>query len=92
MRSANTIVQRFVSKNLFNFRPQGYVDDDILAFDKKMRVDFNTDMAAMNEKAREQTVSEYCSEFRQMADMSMGATSFGSHWSVLQAYASCDHM
>ena len=29
------MAQRVVSKNLFNFRPQGFVDKDILAFDEK---------------------------------------------------------
>ena len=85
------MAQRVVSKNLFNFRPQGFVDKDILAFDEKMRVDFNIDMAAMKEKSSRQTVSEYCSEFRQMANVSMAATSFGTHPTVLEAFNSCDH-
>jgi hypothetical protein len=57
-----------VSRNLFNFRPQDFVDEDILAFDEKMRVDINTNMAAMKEKASQQTVFKYCTEFRQMVD------------------------
>ena len=36
--------QRVQSKNLFNFRPQGFVDEDIGAFYEKMKTDFNIDM------------------------------------------------
>ena len=35
---------RVQSKNLFNFRPQGFVDEDIVAFYEKMKTDFNIDM------------------------------------------------
>ena len=36
--------QRVQLKNLINFRPQGFVDEDIVAFYEKMKTDFNLDM------------------------------------------------
>ena len=43
-RSGYMSNQQVNSKNLFNFRPQGYVDKDIVAFYEKMKTDFNIDM------------------------------------------------
>ena len=41
--------ERVKSKNLFNFRPQGFIDPVVVAEDEKMKQDFGLDPVAMAE-------------------------------------------
>ena len=51
--------QRVKSKNLFNFRPAGVVDADILAKEKAMMEEFGVDMSAMMEQWAAMSDEEY---------------------------------
>ena len=53
---------RVKSKNLFNFRLSGVMDEDIVAFDAKMKADFDLDPGVHAKKIKAQTEAhpEYC--------------------------------
>jgi len=83
--------ERVKSKNLFNFRPQGFVDEDIVAYDEKMKVDYGLDFDAMQERAMKQSEREYCDEMRALMDGMMSADDFGANPTYAQAYDSCNN-
>ena len=70
--------QRVKSKNLFNFRPQGCVDEDIVAFYEKMKTDFNVDMVEWGESLKDQSESDYVAGMRGMMDGMMVRSPFGT--------------
>ena len=59
---------RVKSKNLFNFKPQGFVDPDIVAFSEKMKVEYNMDIVAWSEGLADQTEEEYVAGMRAMME------------------------
>jgi hypothetical protein len=67
--------ERVQSKNLFRFRPQGFIDEDILEFDAKMK-ELGIDLSAFGEKAKTQTEAEYAADFRAMMDSWVGSLFF----------------
>ena len=97
--------QRVQSKNLFNFRPQGYVDEDIVAFYEKMKTDFNIDMVEWSDSLKDQSESEYVAGMRGMMDGMMVTSPFGTDPAIVevgkvlvkevtfnhQAHGSCNH-
>ena len=70
---ANTRVQ---SKNLFNFRPQGFVDEDIVAFDQKMKTDYNLDLVAMSKAMENQSEQEFIAGMRANVEGYLDTSSF----------------
>jgi hypothetical protein len=66
---------RVQSKNLFRFRPQGFIDEDILEFDAKIK-ELGVDLSAFGEKAKAQTEAEYAADFRAMMDSWVGSPFF----------------
>merc|ERR1711934_340557 len=51
--------ERVQSKNLFNFRPQGFIDPEVVFYDEKMKKDFGLDPQAMEEQMKSQTEEEF---------------------------------
>ena len=76
--------QRVQSKNLFNFRPQGYVDEDIVAFYEKMKTDFNIDMVEWSDSLKDQSESEYVAGMRGMMDGMMVTSPFGTDPAIVE--------
>ena len=76
--------QRVQSKNLFNFRPQGYVDEDIVAFYEKMKTDFNIDMVEWADSLKDQSESEYVAGMRGMMDGMMVTSPFGTDPAIVE--------
>ena len=76
--------QRVKSKNLFNFRPQGYVDEDIVAFYEKMKTDFNVDMVEWAESLKDQSESDYVAGMRGMMDGMMVTSPFGTDPTIVE--------
>ena len=76
--------QRVRSKNLFNFRPQGYVDEDIVAFYEKMKTDFNVDMVEWAESLKDQSESDYVAGMRGMMDGMMVTSPFGTDPTIVE--------
>ena len=76
--------QRVKSKNLFNFRPQGCVDEDIVAFYEKMKTDFNIDMVEWSDSLKEQSESEYVAGMRGLMDGMMVTSSFGTNPAIVE--------
>ena len=72
---ANTRVK---SKNLFNFRPQGFIDEDILAFDEKMKTEHNLDLEEMTKTMEKQTEEEFVGGMRGFIDHYMGSSAFST--------------
>ena len=62
--STNLMEGRVKSKNLFNFKPQGFIDEDIVAFDLKMKTEYNIDAAVMEEKFQKLSEAEFVAELR----------------------------
>ena len=67
---------RVKSKNLFSFRPQGFVDEDIVAFDDKMSTEHNIDKVAMAKAMETQTEEEFIAGMRGFMEGFMGETGF----------------
>ena len=76
--------QRVQSKNLFNFRPQGYVDEDIVAFYEKMKTDFNIDMVEWSDSLKDQSESEFVAGMRGMMDGMMVTSPFGTDPAIVE--------
>ena len=70
--------RRVKFKNLFNFRLQGFVDEDIVAFYEKMKTDFNIDMVEWGDSLKEQSESDYVAGMRAMMDGMMVTSPFGT--------------
>ena len=68
--------ERVKSKNLFNFRPQGFIDPVVVAEDEKMKQDFGLDPVAMAEHMKTQSESEFVEEMRGFMGGFLGNTPF----------------
>ena len=73
----HTMADRVCSKNIFNFRPQGFIDEDIVAFDEKMKADFGLDPEKMEAAMIGQTNTEFAAGMRAMMDGTLVQSSFG---------------
>ena len=69
---------RVISKNLFNFKPRGLIDDDILAFDEEMKVKFNIDPKEMAEMVEKQTEEEFVAQMRVMMESYLSSSPFST--------------
>ena len=67
---------RVKSKNLFNFRPQGFVDEDIVAFDQKMKTEQNLNLEEMGKRMANQTEEEFARGMRGSVDLFLANSSF----------------
>merc|ERR1712233_96013 len=83
--------ERVKSKNLFNFRPQGFIDPEVMLFEEKMKKDFGLDPAVMEKMVKEQTEAEFAAGMRQFMDGFLGQTPFGTDPAYVEAYDSCDN-
>merc|ERR1711953_326678 len=83
--------ERVKSKNLFNFRPQGFIDPVVVAEDEKMKQDFGLDPAAMEEHMKNQSETEFVEEMRGFMGGFLGNTPFKTDPVVVEAYASCSN-
>ena len=52
------------SKNLFNFRPQGFIDPEVVLHDEKMKKEMGLDPVAMEEQMLSQTETEFAGGMR----------------------------
>merc|ERR1712212_1368385 len=72
-KSLTTMSQeRVKSKNLFNFRPQGFIDPEVVAYDEKMKNDFGLDPEAMEEQMKSQTEEEFVGGMRATMNFFLG--------------------
>jgi len=76
--------ERVKSKNLFNFRPQGFIDPVVLSQDVLI------DPVAMEEHMKNQTETEFAAEMRGFMD-SFNATPFKTDPAYVEAYTSCNN-
>merc|ERR1712210_410488 len=83
--------ERVKSKNLFNFRPQGFIDPEVVLHDEKMKNDFGLDPEAMEEQMKSQTEEEFVGGMRDFMTGFLGETPFATDPAYLEAYASCDN-
>merc|ERR1712156_722049 len=83
--------ERVKSKNLFNFRPQGFIDPVVVAEDEKMKQDFGLDPVAMAEHMKTQSETEFVEEMRGFMGGFLGNTPFKTDPVVVEAYASCNN-
>jgi len=80
---------RVTSKNLFNFRPAGKIDDDIIEKEKQMMEEFGLDMDDMMRKFQAMSDEEYAGAIQGMME---GQFAILCSQPVYQeAEASCDH-
>ena len=70
--------ERVKSKNLFNFRPQGFIDPEVVFYDEKMKKDFGLDPQAMEEEMKNQTEAEFVGGMREFMDGFLGNTPFAT--------------
>ena len=82
--------QRVKSKNLFNFRPAGVVDADILEKEKAMMEEFGVDMSAMMEQWASMTDEEYATAVNGMME-GMSALFKGPVYSEVRKIKSVEH-
>merc|ERR1712088_557164 len=90
-KSLTMTQERVKSKNLFNFRPQGFIDPEVVFYDEKMKKDFGLDPAAMEEQMLTQNEEEFVGGMRQFMDGFLGETPFGTDPAYVEAYDSCDN-
>merc|ERR1711936_1506440 len=83
--------ERVKSKNLFNFRPQGFIDPEVVLYDEKMKKEMGLDPVAMEEQMLSQTETEFAGGMRAMMDGMLGQTPFATDPAYVEAYASCDN-
>jgi len=83
--------ERVKSKNLFNFRPQGFIDPDVVLNDEKMKKDFGLDPVAMEEQMLTQNEEEFVGGMREFMDGFLSTTPFATDPAYVEAYASCDN-
>ena len=67
---------RVKSKNLFNFRLQGFIDEDITAFYEKLKTEHKSDPEADLKVLKEQTEKELAESMRAMMDGGMALYDF----------------
>merc|ERR1712032_1096187 len=91
-KSLTTMSQeRVKSKNLFNFRSQGFIDPEVVLYDEKMKKEMGLDPVAMEEQMLSQTETEFAGGMRAMMDGMLGQTPFATDPAYIEAYASCDN-
>jgi len=83
--------ERVKSKNLFNFRPQGFIDPEVVLHDEKLKNDFGLDPEAMEEQMKSQTEEEFVGGMRDFMTGFLGQTPFSTDPAYIEAYASCDN-
>ena len=71
--------QRVKSKNLFNFRPAGVVDADILAYEEKLQADMGGSEMEMMKAFNSLPDTEYVAAMRKMCDDMMEGDSYFNH-------------
>ena len=76
--------ERVKSKNLFNFRPQGFIDPEVLFYDEKMKADFGLDPLAMEEQMKSQTETEFVGGMRDFMDGFLAETPFSTDPAYLE--------
>jgi hypothetical protein len=76
--------ERVKSKNLFNFRLTGVMDEDIVAFDAKMKADFGYDPEANDKKTKTQTEAEFSTALKAMCDGMLLNTPFSTGPAVVE--------
>ena len=62
--STNIMEGRVKSKNLFNFKPQGFIDKDIVAFDLKMKTEYDIDAVVIEERILKLSEEDFVAELR----------------------------
>ena len=68
--------ERVKSKNLFNFKPQGRLDEDIEAFYEKGKVGFtNNSLAAWSDSLKKMSEEDFVRMMRQMMDKNLATSS-----------------
>merc|ERR1711971_1298612 len=83
--------ERVKSKNLFNFRPQGFIDPEVVFYDEKMKADFGLDPVAMEEEMKSQNEAEFVKGMRDFMGGFLAETPFSTDPAYLEAHASCDN-
>ena len=72
--------ERVKSKNLFNFRPQGFIDPEVVFYDEKMKADFGLDPVAMEEEMKSQNEAEFVKGMRYYKTLQECETALTSHY------------
>ena len=68
--------ERVESKNLFNFKPQGHLDEDIEAFYEKAKAGFtNNSVAAWSDSLKKMSEEEFVGMMRGMMDKNIATSS-----------------
>ena len=70
--------ERVKSKNLFNFRPQGFIDPEVVLHDEKMKKDFGLDPVAMEKEMLKQSEAEFVAGMREFMGGFLGNTPFAT--------------
>merc|ERR1711970_1142420 len=83
--------ERVKSKNLFNFRPQGFIDPEVVFHDEKMKKDFGLDPVAMEKEMLKQSEAEFVAGMREFMGGVLGNTPFATDTAYVEAYASCNN-
>ena len=71
--------ERVKSKNLFNFRPAGVVDADILAYEEKMMAEMGGDPEEMMKQFNALSDEEYVAAMRSMLESFIEGESYFKH-------------
>merc|ERR1712172_225811 len=73
-KSLTTMSQeRVKSKNLFNFRPQGFIDPDVVFYDEKMKKEMGMDPVAMEEQMLSHPIIPMLDDYEFTCKLSMTA-------------------
>lgn len=84
--------ERVKSKNLFNFRPQGFLDKDIEEFYEKGKVGFtNNSVASWSDKMKNMSESDFVGMMRQLMEKNIATSSMVVDPALIEAFGSCDH-
>ena len=68
--------ERVESKNLFNFKPQGHLDEDIEAFYEKGKAGLtNNSLAAWSDSLKKMSEEDFVRMMRQMMDKNLATSS-----------------
>jgi len=83
--------ERVKSKNLFNFRPAGVVDADILAYEKQLEAEMGGDPDEMMDQFNAMPDEDFVGAMRGMIDGYSEGESYFNHPIVNEAAESCNH-
>ena len=78
--------ERVKSKNLFNFRPQGFIDPEVVLHDEKMKNDFGLDPEAMEEQMKSQTEEEFVGGMRDFMNGFLAQTPFSTDPAYIEVW------